>query len=133
MYEFIFIDRHQFPGYRKIPKISPGAYIFQRPFLRGLYSEGNLRLKIDFASLILGIRFTVFALFYFLFEGNFPSTSPRRELVFGGAIERRVFYVTGLGGLYLEGLIHGEAYFQNFTVFRTNLMTSSQFDCYELS
>ena len=22
-----------------------------------------------------------------------------------------------LGGLYLEGLIHGEAYFQNFTVF----------------
>ena len=26
--------------YRKIPKISLGAYIFQRPFLRGLYSEG---------------------------------------------------------------------------------------------
>ena len=26
--------------YPKIPKISPGAYIFQRPFLRGLYSEG---------------------------------------------------------------------------------------------
>ena len=26
--------------YRKIPKISPGAHIFQRPFLRGLYSEG---------------------------------------------------------------------------------------------
>ena len=29
-----------FMKYRKIPKISPGAYIFQRPFLRGLYSEG---------------------------------------------------------------------------------------------
>ena len=26
--------------YRKIPKITPGTYIFQRPFLRGLYSEG---------------------------------------------------------------------------------------------
>ena len=26
--------------YRKIPKISPGAYIFRKPFLRGLYSEG---------------------------------------------------------------------------------------------
>ena len=26
--------------YRKIPKISPWAYIFQRPFLRGLYLEG---------------------------------------------------------------------------------------------
>ena len=27
-------------AYRKIPKISPGAYIFQRPFLRGLFLEG---------------------------------------------------------------------------------------------
>ena len=27
-------------GYRKIPKISPGAYIFPRPFLRGLFLEG---------------------------------------------------------------------------------------------
>ena len=26
--------------YRKILKISPGAYIFQRPFLRGLFFEG---------------------------------------------------------------------------------------------
>ena len=26
--------------YRKIPKISTGAYIFQRPFLRGLFLEG---------------------------------------------------------------------------------------------
>ena len=29
-----------FMKYRKIPKISPGAYIFQRPFLRGLFLEG---------------------------------------------------------------------------------------------
>ena len=28
--------------YRKIPKISPGAYIFQKPFLRGLFLEGLL-------------------------------------------------------------------------------------------
>ena len=27
-------------SYRKIPKISPRAYIFQRPFLRGLFLEG---------------------------------------------------------------------------------------------
>ena len=27
-------------AYRKIPKISPGAYIFQKPFLRGLFLEG---------------------------------------------------------------------------------------------
>ena len=27
-------------SYRKIPKINPGAYIFQRPFLRGIFLEG---------------------------------------------------------------------------------------------
>ena len=47
--------------------------------------EGNLHLKIDWASLILGNKFTVFALFYFVFEGNFPVTCPGR-LIFGGAI-----------------------------------------------
>ena len=63
-------------AYRKIPEINPEAYIFQRLFLRGLFTEGNLRLEIDWASLIVGSKFTVFALFYFVFEGNFPSTSP---------------------------------------------------------
>ena len=38
------------------------------------------------------------------------------ELIFGGAIQRRVFCVTGFGGLFLEGLVHGGAYFRNFTV-----------------
>ena len=47
--------------------------------------EGNLRFQIDWASLIDGSKFTVFALFYFVFEGNFPITSPQR-LIFGGAI-----------------------------------------------
>ena len=50
--------------YHKIPKISPGSYIFQRPFW-GACSEGNLRFKIDWPSLIVGRKFTVFALFYF--------------------------------------------------------------------
>ena len=27
-------------NYRKLPKIFPGAYIFQRHFLRGLFLEG---------------------------------------------------------------------------------------------
>ena len=58
------------------------------------------------------VNLLFFALFYFVFEGNFPSTSPR-GLIFGGAIERRVFCATGLGDLYLGGggLIHGGAYF----------------------
>ena len=49
--------------YRKIPKISPGAYIFQRPFLRGLSTEGNLSFKIEGASLTVERKLTVFALF----------------------------------------------------------------------
>ena len=46
--------------------------------------KGNLRLKIDWASLIVGSKFTVFTLFYIVFEGNFPITSPG-GLIFGGA------------------------------------------------
>ena len=52
----------------------------------GLSTEGNLRFKIDSASLIVGSKLTVLALFYFVFEGNFPITSPRGGLIFGGAI-----------------------------------------------
>ena len=65
-----FTDRNDPFIYRKIPKISPRAYIFQRPFLRdlfffgggggqgggsyirrGLCTEENLRFKIDWANL----------------------------------------------------------------------------------
>ena len=31
-------------SYRKIPKICPRTYIFQRPFLRGLFLEGLICL-----------------------------------------------------------------------------------------
>ena len=92
-------------SYRKIPKISPGAYVFQRPLLRGLYP----RKEIDWASLVAGSKFTVFALFYFVFERNFPSTSPPGGggLYFEGRFNGGFFFcVTGLGGLYLEGLIY---------------------------
>ena len=52
--------------------------------------EGNLRLKIDWANLlVVGSKFTAFALFYFVSEGNFPITSPPptsggRAYMFGG-------------------------------------------------
>ena len=69
--------------YHKIWKISPGAHIFQRPFVKGLSTEGNLLFKIDWASLIVGRKFTVFALFL-------------------------LFQVQAPGGLYLEGRLHRE-------------------------
>ena len=77
--------------------------------------EGNLRFKIVWASLIVVRKLTVFDLFYFVFEGNF-QVQPGGGLIFGGAIKRKVSCATSLGGLYLEGLIHGWAYFRNFTV-----------------
>ena len=55
--------------------------------------EGNLRFKIDWASLTVGSKFTVFALFYFVFEDNFPSTSP-----WGAYIWRGLY----MGGLFSE-------------------------------
>ena len=67
--------------YRKIQKISPEAYIFQRPFLRGLFLEGlifgedYLRREICVSKSIwlalVGGKFTVVALFYIVFEDNF--------------------------------------------------------------
>ena len=48
-----------------------GAYI-----RRGLSTEGNLRFKIDWASLIVERKFTLFALFYFVLEGNFQVQAP---------------------------------------------------------
>ena len=47
--------------------------------------EGNLRFKVNWASLIVGRIFTVFALFYFVFEGKFQIQAPR-GLIFEGTI-----------------------------------------------
>ena len=47
--------------------------------------EGNLFFKIDWASLTVGSKFTFFALFYFVFEGNFLVQAPA-GLIFGGTI-----------------------------------------------
>ena len=102
--------------YGKIPKISPGVYFLKAPFeglifggayiRRGLSTEGNSRFKVDWASLIVRSKFTVFALFYFVFEGNFPSTSP--EGGGGGAYIWR--------GLYMEGITFGILrYTKNFS------------------
>ena len=78
-----------------------------------------MRFKIYWVSLIVEGKFNVFALFYFVFECNFPSANPR-ELIFlrGDLTEGFLRYRFG-GGLYLEGLTHGGAYFRNFTVYNT--------------
>ena len=71
-----------------------------------------MRFKIDWASLTVGRKFTVFALFYFVFEGNFPSTSPRGAYIWRGDLTE------GFLCYEFEGLIFGGAYIRNFKVCR---------------
>ena len=67
--------------------------------------------KINWASLIVGSKFTIFALFYFVFERNFPRTSPRGAYLWRGDL------TDGFLCYRFGGLIFGGAYFQNFTVY----------------
>ena len=63
----------------------------------------------------MGRRFTIFALFYFVFEGKFQVQAPPPPAGWGLYLEGR-FNGGFWGGLYLEGAIHGGAYFWNFVV-----------------
>jgi len=128
------------PKYTTVPKINPTVYNFQRPFLRGLFLEGlhfggvYIRWEIcvtKFIGLAYGwkankklsvtipLLICYFVLFFFLFylraisKCNLPGPYINSE---DRTIERRVFCITSLGGSYLKGLIHGGAYFRNFTV-----------------
>ena len=83
-----------------MPKISPGAYINQKPFSRGLYTEGNLRFEIDWASLIVGSKFTIFALFYFVIWGQFSQYKPLEGLYLEGRFNRG-FLVLPVWGAYI--------------------------------
>ena len=69
-----------------------------------------MRFKIDWASLI------VFALFYFVFEGNFPP---------GGAYIWRGDLTEGFLRYRFGGLIFGGAYIRNFTVYLFSPLLSS--------
>ena len=61
--------------------------------------------KIDWASLIIGSKFTVFALLYFVFDGTFPSTSPRGAYIWRGDLTEGFLRYRIGEGLYMEGLI----------------------------
>ena len=69
-----------------------------------------MRFKIDWASLINRRKFIVFALFYFVFEGNFQVQAPRGAYICRGDLTE------GFLRYEFGGLIFGGAYFQNFTV-----------------
>ena len=67
-----------------------------------------MRFKIDWANLVVGSKFSAFALFYFVFEGNFLSTSPWGAYIWRGDLTEGFFalpvweaYIWR--GLYMEG------------------------------
>ena len=103
--------------YCKILKISAGAYIFQRPFLRGLFLEGlmyggKFSFQTQLGQLIVGRKFTVFVLFYFVFEGKFQVQAPLGGLYSEGRCNRGFFALRVWGayiwrGLNKDGLVFG--------------------------
>ena len=58
----------------------------------------------------MGTKFTIFALFFFVFEGKFQVQAPR------GACIRRGDLTGGFLRYDFGGLIFGRAYFRNFKV-----------------
>ena len=65
-----------------------------------------MRFKIDWASLIAGSAFTVFA--YFVFEGNFPSTSPREAYIWRGDLTEGFLRYRFGGLIFGEGFLFSE-------------------------
>ena len=77
---------------------------------------GKFAFQNRFSWLVVGRKFTIFALFCFVLEGKFQVQAPRGAYIRRGDLTEG-FCITILGGLYIEGLIHGGAHFRNFTVF----------------
>ena len=74
---------------------------------------GKFAFQNRLGQLVVRRKFTIFA---FVFEGKFQVQGPPGGLYLEERFNGGVFCVTGLGGLYLERLIHRGAYFRNFTV-----------------
>ena len=86
-----------------------------------------MRFKIKWASLIVGRKFTVLALFYFVFEGNFPSTSTRGAYIWGGRFNGGFFWGAYVWiRLYMEGLILG---ILRYTISLSSVLSRLSFCC----
>ena len=75
-----------------------------------------MRLKIDWASLVVGRKFTVFLCFTLYLRAISKYKPPGGAYIWRGDLTEGVLRHE-FGGLHLEGLIHGGAYFWNFTVY----------------
>ena len=77
-----------------------------------------MRFKIYWASLIVGRKFTSFALFYFVFKSNCQVQAPG-GLIFGGTINfNGEFFTLRVWGAYIWRGLHTEGLiFRKFMVF----------------
>ena len=116
-----------FSNYRKIPKISPWAYISQRPFLRGLFLEGlifggaYLRKEICVSKSIglalwLEVNLPFLLCFTLYLRAIFQVQAPG-GLIFEERFNRGFFRLPDWGAYIWRGLIHRGAYFRNLTVY----------------
>ena len=86
-----------------------------------LFGGAYLRREIC-VSKSIGLACSGKEIYHFCFvllciRGQIPSTSPPGAYIRRGDLTEG-FLRYDFGGLYLEGLIHGGAYFRNFTVLR---------------
>ena len=58
-----------------------------------------MRFKIDWARLIVGSKFTVLSLFYFVFQGNFQVQAPGGAYIWRGDLTEG-FWRYEFGGAY---------------------------------
>ena len=73
---------------------------------------GKFALQNQLGQLVVGRKFTIFALFYFVFEGTFQVQAPRGAYIQrGNLMEGFSLYDFGgtciWRGSYMEGLIFG--------------------------
>ena len=68
---------------------------------------GKFAFQNQLGLLVMGRKFTIFALFYVVFEGKFQAQAPRAG---GGAYIRRGDLTEGFLRYDFEGLIFGGAY-----------------------
>ena len=68
-----------------------------------------MRFKINWASLIAGRKFMVFALFYFVFESNFQVQAPQAAYIWRGNLTEGFLHYE-FGGPYIWRGLFSEFY-----------------------
>ena len=111
----LFISKRDI--HRKIPKISPGSYIFQRLFLRGLFLDrlifvgAYVRREVCLSKSI-GLAYGWKEINRFCFVllciwGQFSNTRPRGAYIGRGDFTEGFLCDEFWGSLYMEGLLFG--------------------------